>query len=1319
MAPPPESATWHAVTGLGTDGGQALVDGDALARGVHLLWTIRPELGFPAGGFTVLRRNQRDPEAVCLSTQAGLLPPPGGVASWSWQRYELSIDPGVASLDPGPCSPTGALHLPGERSLTVRAPDPMVKVRATGVGDPPVVEALAGDITVALQQAGPDGGDGWVVELWAPVITQCRITGVDLRICTVCFAQANLPGGWRALGDPPILLPVVAPGTANTPEHLHDAQAARAEAYARLSATLADSDRGRLADDFAAGIAPLAEDLVRSGGDAALPAAPTEAAEARTPPLLAMATSQALALTAIDPDVSRMLGLYWHDPVDKGIYDYRVVAHHGEVRYPSRVVTFADEDLSPIAAATLTRDGVTIVGDAGLAVVAASSDSSRRALRVEAPRIGTAAAIALDPPAPAVTVRLDPSTVVGLLAWQGTRRLPSLSTPLSTATFEDPGGIDAITWSAGPVELLEVEIYAQAGFVGDLVSYAWRLGPERPAAVQDLVITMAGADVEPTRLNPDGTVDEAVGVAGIDWGETSPVHDASRPVRALVGRLPGSDAPARKPDIRNADRPAPAFATTATQPPTPGVPSRWRERGLKPGHLAWFVRGIDAFGRLGDWSAPAGVTVPARTTWPPPAFVQAAYLDPADPLLSDDQRALAERDGAGLLVEWTWPAARRIAAPDVESDGEFRIYARTGDPNVLAGSVTSVTDLGDRSRLGLNVAVPGAADQLAGERLRVGGTSFEVLADNPGRHGSVTVAHRSAPTARPTSGAFTIFLSEASPLRTDLTSPGAFDARIASVPVGSLPRVTATIVAVDAPTGKVTLDAALPAGATELVPGLLVSGAIGFRVLTQTTGMGVVTVARAAQADGSLLLPSAGRRATLWPGARYEAWIPGAGAPPQWNESLALSLVGVSTAATGGEGPASPIARVRVPHRDAPDAVTVTLPPDESGDIPADLAEPANWYGRARYELTFAPVPDATGYRVARASVPALFARDRIARQTARDPYAGGPFDDLGASEAWLAEHYPTVSIADLTADLETNPDAATVLDAWRGWSAWYYPARTNREVMALADLACNEDAFQPAHAGTIDARPFTDSLDGRGLGRFVYRVRSVDASQNASPWSSAFPIVEVRDVTAPATPSITSTLAAENAVVLRWRANREPDLAGYRIWRSRDPAELGDVRRRTPHAQLAPSAGAVTEEWSDEGLAERLDWHYRLAAFDAAGNVSEAGPIVRARPVDTTPPSPPAWTHAEWGLASVELAWEGDEDGLTCLLERQADRSAVWAPISDWLAPAGPGPRRFSYTDALADRTTTWRYRVRARDAAGNVATALREIVVDRPTAG
>lgn len=1054
-----------------------------------------------------------------------------------------------------------------------------------------------------------------------------------------------------------------------------------------------------------------------------------------------MSAAALVALTALDPDVARMLGLSWHDPVDAGRWDYQVVAHHGQVRYPGSSVTFDDLPVGALGSSRLVSDGLTIVGASGLEVVAASGTSGHAlALRVPPPLVGTAAGVRFAMPTPSMTLRLDGATVVQFAAWRGARRVGSATSVTGTVTLEDPEGIDTVTWSTGPLDLLEVRRRDGVGLVGDLVAHVWDVSPAAPRAVRGLALTRGNATVEPTRLGVHGTAPAARGVVGLDWEATDPVEDVHRPVRAQVGLLHPDDDGTRRPIVRNAALSTPAFAEPAAHAELgrvanrrgPDLPQRYVERGLGPGSYTWTVRGIDAFGRLGAWSPELAVTVAAGTTPPPPEAVEAAFLDPADPLLSPEHRALVERDGSGLLVSWAWPARRRIAAPGFEPDGEFRVLTRRGDPNLHAGTVLAVSVLGDTSLLDTDLTVAGPASALAGERVRVNGTSFPVVANGTGRRAWLEVAHRVNPTVKPQPGPCTISVSEAGALHVDLTDPRSFDVPVHVEPVGVREQVTATVVAVergsgtDPVTATVTLDAALPDGAVTATPGRLVAADVAWRVLSQTRGSARLVVQASPQVDGSAAWPSVGQRCTLWAGARYEVWLPGFDARPTASRQVALTLVSVTArdvSAGGLEGPAARAARVEVPHRGAPEAVVVSRPPMHDGDIPADRTAPADWHGRARYLLGFTPALGATGYRVLRVSVAALAEADRAARAAGAPPYQTGPFDDAGDSRAWLTEHHPSIGVTDLTADLSTHPDALSVLAAWREWTAWYYPRRLNRELMALAELECNQAAFCPAHEGTIPGPPFMDSLDGRGLGRYLYRVRPVDASHNVGAWSAAFPVVEVYDVTPPAVPSLVSVSGGEHEVTLRWRANREPDLSGYRIWRARSAAELVDVRRRPVHAVAFPNAPTGTEVWTDAGLAAGVDVAYRIAAVDTTGNVSVPTAVATARPVDTVPPNPTVWRSAEWGRdgrrPAVILAWEVDESGLRCRLERRADIARTWTSLTGWLAAEEPrahddAAHAFRHVDATADPGRRWFYRVRVRDASGNLATGMVELFVD-----
>jgi fibronectin type 3 domain-containing protein len=78
----------------------------------------------------------------------------------------------------------------------------------------------------------------------------------------------------------------------------------------------------------------------------------------------------------------------------------------------------------------------------------------------------------------------------------------------------------------------------------------------------------------------------------------------------------------------------------------------------------------------------------------------------------------------------------------------------------------------------------------------------------------------------------------------------------------------------------------------------------------------------------------------------------------------------------------------------------------------------------------------------------------------------------------------------------------------------------------------------------------------------------------------------------------IPATAAAAAAVELSWSISREPDLAGYRVYRSEQPGEQG--------VQLSPERLAVPA-FRDTQLLPGRSYFYRVTAVDRAGNESAA----------------------------------------------------------------------------------------------------------------
>jgi len=93
-----------------------------------------------------------------------------------------------------------------------------------------------------------------------------------------------------------------------------------------------------------------------------------------------------------------------------------------------------------------------------------------------------------------------------------------------------------------------------------------------------------------------------------------------------------------------------------------------------------------------------------------------------------------------------------------------------------------------------------------------------------------------------------------------------------------------------------------------------------------------------------------------------------------------------------------------------------------------------------------------------------------------------------------------------------------------------------------------------------------------------------------------------------PLTPISFCDLPEPQAIQLNWTGNSEIDLAGYKLYRSMDPAEQGE---------LLATLNAQQNGYLDQNVNGSLDFYcYRLCAFDTANNQSAFTEVVRSRPV-------------------------------------------------------------------------------------------------------
>jgi chitodextrinase len=230
-------------------------------------------------------------------------------------------------------------------------------------------------------------------------------------------------------------------------------------------------------------------------------------------------------------------------------------------------------------------------------------------------------------------------------------------------------------------------------------------------------------------------------------------------------------------------------------------------------------------------------------------------------------------------------------------------------------------------------------------------------------------------------------------------------------------------------------------------------------------------------------------------------------------------------------------------------------------------------------------------------------------------------------------------------------------------------------------------------------------------LTTYSYRVRATDAAGNLSAYSNTASAT-TPDTTAPTAPSgLTATASSTTQIDLSWTASTDNvGVTGYLVERCQGAG-------CTTFGQVASVTSGTT--YSDTGLTASTTYSYRVRATDAAKNLSSysntASATTQSVP-DTQPPTAPSnLTASAFSSTQINLSWTASTDnvGVTGYkVERcQGAGCTTFAQVG---TPAGT-----TYNDAGLLANTTYGYRVRATDAAGNLSTYSNTASATTPAAG
>ena len=226
---------------------------------------------------------------------------------------------------------------------------------------------------------------------------------------------------------------------------------------------------------------------------------------------------------------------------------------------------------------------------------------------------------------------------------------------------------------------------------------------------------------------------------------------------------------------------------------------------------------------------------------------------------------------------------------------------------------------------------------------------------------------------------------------------------------------------------------------------------------------------------------------------------------------------------------------------------------------------------------------------------------------------------------------------------------------------------------------------FTPTTANRVGQTALTSFSDtGVGVGTWYYKVTAEDGAGNVGPPSAEASAIVSGDTQKPSTPTGLQVTAGATSATLSWSASSDNvAVAGYQVIRN--------------EAQVATTPSTA---YADTGLASASTYTYAVAAYDAAGNVSDpsapvtvttsAAPSLALDKTVTTRQSSAASTISAPALTTAQpnellLAFIGSDGpnaggaqsissvtggGLTWTLRQRANAQAGTAEVWQAVAP-------------------------------------------------
>jgi fibronectin type 3 domain-containing protein len=276
-----------------------------------------------------------------------------------------------------------------------------------------------------------------------------------------------------------------------------------------------------------------------------------------------------------------------------------------------------------------------------------------------------------------------------------------------------------------------------------------------------------------------------------------------------------------------------------------------------------------------------------------------------------------------------------------------------------------------------------------------------------------------------------------------------------------------------------------------------------------------------------------------------------------------------------------------------------------------------------------------------------------------------------------------------------------------RSLNTWYHVAAvydaTAQTLNIYVNGALNNGSLLGGAVPNVQANAAVNVNIGRRTGGYYFNglideVRIYNRALSlAEIQSDMITPLGVPDTQAPTAPTaLTANAPAGSQIDLSWTASTDNTaVTGYLLERCQGAG-------CSSFAAIPGPSGAVTT-FSDTGLTADTSYSYRVRATDAANNLSAYSNVATAvTPVpDTQPPSAPGTlTAATVSGTQIDVSWGAATDNVGVTMYRL--ERCQGATCVDFARIANPTGLTYSDTGLLPN--TTYRYQVRAQDAAVNL---------------